>query len=158
MTSGEELKSDNLNEFLNHLDEMSRKIFWYFRYHGHARLSELTELIGASADMEVLDRLREIINPAAVEIFGKPMLEFRESSVDPLTGKKVPFHWWFSEDAKENPFFLGQGGKPLIDIFEEEDQMIIISEVSPSITFSDRVKVEQRHGILQITLKRSSAP
>ncbi|RDU24980.1 hypothetical protein [Anaerosacchariphilus polymeriproducens] len=154
MTSHEEFKIDKLNEFMNRLDEKSRKIVWYFRYHGYARLSELTKLIGASADMEVLDKLREVINPVSVEIFGKPILEFRKSGVDRITGKIVPFHWWLSDDTEENQFFLGGRGKPLVDIFEEEEQLIIISEISPTISYCDKVKVEQRHGILQITLNR----
>jgi hypothetical protein len=141
-------------QFLDRLDVKSRRIFWYFRCHGHARLAELTELIGATSDMEVLDRLREVINPAAVNIFGKPIVEFRESRMDRITGKKIPFYWWLSEDDEENQFFLGKGGTPLVDIFEEEDQLIIISEISPSIVLCDKVKVEQRHGILQITLNK----
>lgn len=154
MASEEEFRSNNLNLFLNSLDDKSRKIFWHFRCHGHARLAELTELIGASADMEVLHRLREIINPTAVEIFGRPLLEFSASRVDRTTGEKVAFHWWLLDSTQDNPFFIGEGGKPLVDIFEEEDQIIIISEISPSITVSDRVVVEQRHGILQIRLDK----
>lgn len=154
MTSEEKSQSDKLKVFLDCLDEKSKRIFWYFRYYGHARLAELTELIRASADMEVLDRLREVINPAAIGVFGNPIVEFRETKIDQITGKKILFQWWLSDDTEENTFFLGAGNKPLIDIFQEEDQLIIISEISPSITFSDNVKVEQRHGILQITLNK----
>ncbi|OYO84368.1 hypothetical protein C8E03_11438 [Lachnotalea glycerini] len=155
MTREEQFQSDNLSIFLNSLDEKSRKIFWYFRCHGHARIAELTELIGSLADMEVLDRLREVINPAAIEIFGKPILEFRESGLDRMSGKKIPFHWWLSDDLSDNQLFIGEGGKPLVDVFDEENQIVIITEISSSITLSDRVKIEQRHGIVQITLSKN---
>lgn len=146
--------SDRLNGFLNKLDEKSRKIYWHFRCHGHAKLAELTELIGAEADMEVLYRIREIINPAAIESFGEPLLEFSESRVDRNTGHKIPFHWWLTNIMEADPYFAEECTKPLVDIFDEEDQIIIVSEISPSIAVSDRVKMEQRNGILYIRLKK----
>ncbi len=144
----------NLKLFLDILDEKSRKIFWYFRYHGHVRLTELTKLIGASNDMEVLNRLREVINPTAIRIFGKPVLEFCESRVDPVTGKKVLFNWWLLEFSEDHQSLTGEEVTPLVDLFDEEDQIVIVSEVSPSITVSNKVKVEQRHGILSIRLDK----
>jgi hypothetical protein len=86
MASEEEDCCDKLNVFLDRLDEKSRRIFWYFRCHGHAKISELTELIKATSDMDVLYMLKEVINPIAFEIFGKPVLEFKESKLDPITG------------------------------------------------------------------------
>lgn len=144
----------NLGIFMNSLDEKSRKIFWYFRYHGHTRLAELTSLIGASADMEVLYRLREVINPTAVKIFGRPLLEFNESRVDFVSGEKILFNWWLTDFVEDNHSFTEEGQKPLVDIFDEEDHILIISEISPSITVSDSVKVEKRNGILNIRLDK----
>lgn len=150
----ENQSKENLSLFLDTLDEKSRKMFWYFRYHGHVRLAKLTELIRASTDMEVLYRLREVINPAAERIFGRPLLEFSESRIDRITGKKVLFNWWLSDFVEDNQLLAGEGGKPLVDLFDEDDRIVIVSEISPSITVSDRVKVEQRHGILNIRLDK----
>ncbi|MCR4435947.1 MAG: hypothetical protein QHH06_08800 [Clostridiales bacterium] len=67
---GKNRSKGDLSLFLEALDEKSRKIFWYLRDQRHARLSELTDFIGASGDMEVLCRLKEVMNPAAVRILG----------------------------------------------------------------------------------------
>jgi hypothetical protein len=156
MTSEEEKfrYQNSLNIFLNTLDEKSRKIYWYFRCHGHAKLAELTQLIGATADMEALYRIREIINPAAIKNFGKPLLEFSKSRLDRITGNKMPFHWWLSNNTKYNALFTDEFRKPLVDFFDEEDKIIIISEISPSITVNEIAAIEQRNGILYIKLDK----
>jgi hypothetical protein len=144
----------DLSRFMNVLDIQSRKIIWHLRYHGHVRLAELTGLIGASTDMETLYRLKEIINPTALKLFGRPILEFCKSRIDQKTGKRVLFNWWLRDFAEEGQPVTGEGEKPMVDVFDEEDQIVIISEVSPSLKLSDTVKIEQRHGILSITIDK----
>lgn len=154
-SSGETIQSkETLRSFLDLLDDKSKKIFWHFLCHEHVKLSELTDLIGASTDMEALHRIKEIINPAAVKIFDKPLLEFIESKIDRITGQKILFNWWLTGFLDEDIGFLEKGGKPLIDIFDEGEEIIIICEVSPSTTISDKAKIEQRHGILSIRLDK----
>lgn len=148
------IKQEALRLFMDALDEKSRKIIWYFRYHGHVRLAELTELINASNNMEVLYRLREVINPLAVSIFGRPLVYFCESRIDRVSGKKVLFHWWLLDFTENNQPQTGVGGKHALDLFDEYDHIVIVSEVSPSLTVSDRAKVEQRQGILSIRLDK----
>lgn len=148
------IKKEELRLFLEALDEKSRRLFWHFRYHGHVRLAELTELIDASNNMEVLYRLREVINPLAVSILGRPLVDFCESRLDRVTGNKVLFHWWLLDFTEDNQPQTEIGGKPALDLFDEDDHIMIISEVSPSLTVSDRVKVEQRPGILSIRLDK----
>jgi HSP20 family molecular chaperone IbpA len=145
------LKID-LDVFMKGLDIKSRKIIWYLRRYGHVKLSELTGLIRAGADMETLYRLNEVINPAAMRIFGQPLLKFYKSRIDQATGKRVLFHWWLLDTAEESYAAAGNKETPLVDIFDEEDRIVIVSEVSPSLILSDRVKVEQRNGTLSITL------
>lgn len=145
---------ENLSFLMDVLDEMSRKTIWYLLWHRHARLAELTKLTGASADMEVLARLREVINPTAVSIFGRPVLEFSASRIDHITGKKVLFHWWLLDFTEDNQPLTGEGGKLPADLFDEDGQIVIVAEVSPSISVSDMVKVEQRNGILTIRLDK----
>lgn len=150
----EQQSRENMELFMSALDEKSRKIFWYFLRHGHASLTELVDLIDASTDMEVLHRLREIINATAVEVLGAPVLEFSESKIDQLTGNKIFFSWWLINLTKGNELLALEGREHLMDIFYEEHQVIIISEMSPSIRVSDSAKVEQRNGILSITLNK----
>ncbi|MCR4435946.1 MAG: hypothetical protein QHH06_08805 [Clostridiales bacterium] len=71
-----------------------------------------------------------------------------------MTGEKVLFHWWLSDFAEDGSLPAGEGGKPLIDVFEEDDHMVVVFEVPPSVTVSGRVKVEQRHDILSIRLDK----
>ena len=143
-----------LDRLMKELDAKSRKIIWHLWCHGHVRLSELTGLIGACADMETLYRLKEVINPAAMRIFGKPLLVFYKSRIDHSTGKRVLFNWWLPDFMEEGQPVAGNREKPLFDIFDEKDRIVIVSELSPSLKLSDRVKVEQRHGIVSITLEK----
>lgn len=148
----EQQSNDSIKLFMDALDEKSRKIFWYLRWHGHAMLSELAELIDAATDMEVLHRLRGVINLEGKKIFGKPIVEFSESRVDRMTGEKLLFNWWLTD-------FEGKDGisgeeRNLADIFDEGDQMVIICEIPFSTKLSDRPKVEQNHGILSIKLDK----
>lgn len=145
---------EKLRLFIDALDEKSRKIFWYFRCHRHGSIAELTNITGASNNMEVLSRLREVINPIAVRVFGQPLVEFCKSRIDPITGKKVLFHWWLLDFAEDNQLPAGVEGKPLVDFFDEHDQIVIIAEVSPTMTISEHVKAELRQGILCIRLDK----
>ena len=122
-------RKGDLSLLVDALDEKSREILWHLWWHRHAQLDELAELIGASTDMEVLLRLREVINPVAERILGKPILEFNESKVDPVTGEKVLFSWWLLEGQ---PLAGGRGG-PLVDLFDEKDHIMIIAELPPSV-------------------------
>ncbi len=150
----EQPSKDNLSRFMNALDKQSRKIVWHLRYYGHVRLAELTGLIGASTDMETLYRLKEIINPTASKFFGRPILEFCKSRIDQKTGKRVLFNWWLYDFTQDGQSVTGEGEKAMVDVFDEEDHLVIISEVSPLLKLSDTVKVEQRHGILSITIDK----
>lgn len=146
--------TNKMSMLMDALDTQSKKIVWHLRCRGHARLSELTGLIGASADMETLFRLKEIINPAAVKILGGPLLEFHKSRIDGRTGKRLLFNWWLTDLPEEERFGAKEHGKPLTDIFDEEDRIVIVSEVSPSLRLGEGVEVEQRHGILSITIMK----
>jgi len=146
---------ENIDLFIKNLDEKSRKIFWYLWSYGHSRLSELADFIGASTDMEVLHRLREVINPLAEKIFGRSVIEFYESKIDHFTGKKVLFNWWLMDFSRDSQLLTGEeGGKPIIDFFDEENHILIITEVSPAVRVKDIAKVNQLHGILSIRLDK----
>jgi len=152
----QEAGKGDLSLLLYTLYEKSREILWHLWWQGHARLDELVELIGAATDMEVLFRLREVINPAAERILGQPIVEFRESRVDPATGEKVLFSWWLELDErttglKGRPLARRRGG-PLVDLFDEKDHIMIIAELSPSVRLTKEAETAYKNGILRIRL------
>lgn len=151
----EEQSKKNIKLFMKSLDEKSKKIFWYFRYHRHCRLSKLVKLIDASTDMEVLYILKEVINPMAVEILGQPILEFCQSRIDRLTGKKVLFSWWLLDFLEDKEAFAIERNEPLADVFDEEDQIVVVCDMPSSIEIvTDNVKIKHRNGILSIRLNK----
>jgi hypothetical protein len=140
--------------FLDQLDINNKRIFWYFGWYRHARITELTRLVGNSNDMDILYRLKEVINPLAVKVFGNPIIEFNNSKIDDVTGEKILFNWWLLNSTEDYRELHVEGSKPLIDIFDEEDRIVIISDIAPSIKVKGTAKVEQRNGIISITLEK----
>lgn len=143
---------ENIRLFMDSLDEKSRRIFWYFRWHRYAKLHELVELVDATSDMEVLSLLNDVINPTALRFFNRLALEFSECRIDSITGKKMLFSWWLLDFICNNEPLSEDGN--LVDVFYEEDKIIIVSEIPPSIKVSHSAKVEQRNGILTIRLNK----
>lgn len=153
----EEQSKKSAKFFMDSLDEKSRKILWYLRWHKHCKLSKLVKLIDASTDMEVLYILKEIINASAQEILGKPILEFNESKIDRLTGEKVLFSWWLLDYPEDEELLEVGRNEPLADVFDEGDQIVVVFDISPSIqVLEDTAKIEQRNGILSIRLDKAS--
>lgn len=148
----EQQTKENLRLFMDALDQNSKRIFWHFRWHGHTKLHELVELVNAASDMEVLNLINEVINPTAMRFFNRPALEFYEAKIDCVSGKKLLFHWWLSDFTGDKQQSADNG--KLLDVFDEEDKIIIVSEISPSLKVSNIAKVEQRHGIVSISLEK----
>ncbi len=150
----EELFENNVKMFLYELDEKSRKIFWHLRFHRHARLSQLVRLIDAPAEMDVLYRINEIINPAAVRILGAPALNFEECRFDAVSGENILFNWWLSRDI-ENENSSGAGEvKPILDLLEEGNQVVVILEYPKAAALAASASVEQRHGVICIRMNK----
>jgi len=142
------------------LDEKSREIIWHLWRHRHAPLDELAGLIGASSDMEVLCRLREVINPAAERILSTPILEFSESRIDRVTGEKVLFNWWLEFDrsvsgmeGKGRPT-VGTRGRPMVDLFDEKDRIVIVAQLPASARVVKEAEVACNNHILKISLDK----
>ncbi|MCK4732182.1 MAG: hypothetical protein KAT65_06950 [Methanophagales archaeon] len=90
-------RKNNLERFMEHIDGKSREIIWYLLRNRYAGIRDLSDLVGASADTEVLTRIREVINPTARKYLRKEIMEFKESEVDESSGKKVAFKWWLMD-------------------------------------------------------------
>lgn len=138
---------------LDALDEKSKALLLYLWWYRHADIFELRHAVKTSSDFEILHRLKDIINVRSAEILGKPIISFEESKIDPLTGKKVLFNWWFLEDAT-----LSQGDRPLIDAFEERERFVVIVQVPNTFGQFDvgNSLVEYKNGVLKITLHKES--
>jgi len=136
-------EENNFSIFMRSLDEKSREIVWYFLRNRHGGIRELAELINASVDMDVLTRVREVINPRAEDILGKSMLKFEESKIDPFTGDKILFSWWLADDL---PLQETDG---MLDVFDEEDHLLIITEL-PGVE-EDDITVKVKDDILTIS-------
>lgn len=139
-----------LAQFFDLLDEKSRAILWYLWWRRHAQISELRELISTSSDFDVLHRLKDIINEKAQQFWGKPVVSFEQSKIDPLTGDKVLFNWWFLDEV--NVPFAG-GDKPLVDVFNERDSVTVIAELPTSVEVSEP-EIDFRNGILKVKMKK----
>jgi len=101
------------------LDDKSRALVWHMLLYGHASIRELREKTRFTNDMEVLARLKEVINPAAEDLTGGPLVEFVPFRVHPATGECITFHWWLKD-------LLPPPEKWVVDVFPEEDGMRVM--------------------------------
>lgn len=114
---------EKLDKIVTKLDANSKGILWFLYENRHARIDTLAKLIEAPTHMDILLKIREIINPTAEKIIGYPILSFESSKVDRETGEKVTFSWWLAgQPHKERK-------EPLLDIFDEEDDLVVYLEL-----------------------------
>ncbi len=114
---------ETLNKIVTELDADSKGILWFLYEHRHARIDTLAKLIEAPTHMDILLKIREIINPTAEKIIGYPILSFESSKIDRETGEKVTFSWWLAgQPHKERK-------EPLLDIFDEDADLIVYLEL-----------------------------
>jgi len=107
--------SKDLERLISSLDMRSREIVRYLMGKRYAGIRELSKFIDVDSDMEILSKIREVINPAASQILNYPLLVFHHSKIDPLTGGKVLFKWWISENVDTSI------DKVLVDLFKDEE-------------------------------------
>jgi HSP20 family molecular chaperone IbpA len=144
--SGSPLDTMNMNQFMSELDENSRQITAHLLRERHAEIRKLADLIYASSDMEVLIRIKEIINPKAQKIIGAPLITFERSKIDPSTGEKIAFSWWLNEELIDNT-----RDDKLLDILDEKNALRIIA----SLPLEEKdVKVEVKEKFLIISGKK----
>ena len=114
---------ETLDKMVTELDADSKEILWFLYEHRHARIDTLAQLIEAPTHMDILLKIREIINPTAEKMIGYPILSFESSKVDRETGEKVLFSWWLAgQPHKERE-------DPLLDIFDEDAELIVYLEL-----------------------------
>ncbi|MDI6892511.1 MAG: Hsp20/alpha crystallin family protein [Actinomycetota bacterium] len=119
------INKETVNGVAEELDPISQEILWYLWQNGHGTIDELTELVSAPTHMDILFRIREVINPTAERIIGNPILSFEKSRIDPETGEKILFNWWLVGREQS-----GEGRKEtLLDVFDEGDHLYVVMEL-----------------------------
>lgn len=122
-----EIDQETVDTVMQELDPQSRDIVGYLWENRHATIDELAELTAAPTHMDVLLKIRGVINPTAERIIGSPILAFQRSRVDPLTGEKVLFSWWVIAPAR-----VAEGARSglLVDVFDEGDRIDVVAELA----------------------------
>lgn len=120
------IDEETVNQVAEELDSVSQEILWYLWRNGHGTIDELAELVSAPTHMDVLLRIREVINPAAEKIIGNPILSFEKSKIDPDTGEKILFSWWLVGREQSGE----RRKEALLDIFDEGDYLHVVMELS----------------------------
>jgi len=139
----------DLGKILDLLDEKSRQILWYLWWNRHAEIDELVELTKAHSDMDILLRIKGVINPAAQDVLGRELVRFENARIDPVTGEKVLSSWWLEEGS-----LLGRRREPLVDIFEENGHIAIIAQLPASLDLAGEAQVESKDGVLRIRVAK----
>ena len=149
-----ETDKKGLAQFLHSLDEKSRAILGYLWWHRHAEIAELRNIGDTADDSEVLYRLKEVINGKSQNLWGKPIVGFEQAKIDPLTGEKILFSWWYLD---QEDVLVSNVDSALVDVFNEKDSVIIIAQLPAAV---DRTSpdIQFKHGILRIKFKKSDSP
>lgn len=120
-----EIDQDGIDKTARELDTQSRSILFFVWQNRHATINELASLYDAPNHMDVLHRIRNIINPTSQRVIGVPALAFERSRIDEPTGEKVLFSWWIIGNNKREK----DKEQSLLDIFDEGDHLNIILEL-----------------------------
>jgi len=130
-----EIDQEAIAKIAEELDTESRNILLCVWQNRHAPIDELARVYNAPNHMDVLHRIKEIINPTSQKVTGFPVLTFERSKVDGFTGEQVMFNWWIVGDSKvsvRNGSTFGakeDKEQSLLDVFDEEGYLNVIMEL-----------------------------
>jgi len=119
------MDQEGIDKIIKELDAESQSILLFIWQNRHATINELFSLCNALNHMEVLNRIRNIINPVSQRVTGFPVLVFERSKINESTGEKVLFSWWVIGGGK----LKEEQDEALLDIFDEGDYLNIIIEL-----------------------------
>jgi len=121
------IDQEMLDNVLQQLDPLSQELVSYLWRNRHATIVELADLIDAPSHMDVLLRIKGVINPTAEKVIGSPLLVFKKSRVDDETGEMVLFSWWLIARTviKETDQRATR-----VDIFDEGDKIDIVADLT----------------------------
>lgn len=141
---------EDLSQLLEILDGKSRAILWHLWWHRHAEISQLRDVINARSDFEVLHRLKDVINERARGLWARPIVGFEQSKIDPDTGEKVLFNWWFRGEGE-----IADTEQALVDVFNEEDGITVIAQLSTSVDVA-HPDIQLKNGVLKLRFCKRS--
>jgi len=123
------IDQEMLDSVLEQLDPYSQELVSYLWQNRHATIIEMADLIDAPTHMDVLLRIKGVINPTAEKVIGSPLLVFEKSRVDDETGEIVLFSWWLIART-----VLKETGERAtrVDIFDDGDRIDIVADLSGS--------------------------
>jgi len=121
-----EINQEMLDSVLEQLDPQSQEIVSYLWQNRHATIVELADLIDAPTHMDVLLRIKGVINPTAEKVIGSPLLVFEKSRVDE-TGEVVLFSWWL---IGRTVIKEAEQRATRVDIFDEVDRIDIVADLT----------------------------
>jgi len=120
-----QINQEGIDKIIKELDPQSQSILLFIWQNRHATIGELASLYNAPNHMDVLHRIRDIINPTSQRLIGFSVLVFERSKVDESTAKLVMFNWWIIGGDKLEK----DKDEALLDIFDEGDHLNIIMEL-----------------------------
>jgi len=122
-----EINQEMLDNVLEQLDPQSQELVSYLWRNRHATIVELADLVNAPTHMDILLRIKGVINPTAEKVIGCPLLIFERSRIDDETGEMVLFSWWLiSRTVMEE---TGERATR-VDIFDEEGSIVLVTDLS----------------------------
>ena len=122
----ERIEEEHLAKVAQPLDPASGEIIWYLWENRHAKIEELRQLLGESSHMNVLTRIKEVVNPMARKMLGRPLLVFERSRIDHITGQTVLHSWWLCKEAERRQ----AQERRSVDILDEGDHVTVILELA----------------------------
>ena len=157
------VSADDIERIAGELGPESRSILLYIWEKRHATIQELSKLYDAPNHMEVLHRIRNIINPVSEKVMGFPILVFERSRIDPVAvyghdqrnlvnmyerskgdpkgREKVLFSWWIIGERAAKK----ESVEPLMDLFDEEDHIVFLIELKGVEEKEIEVKIDGDH-------------
>jgi HSP20 family molecular chaperone IbpA len=122
------VREEQVRELAATVAPRGARILWYLWERRHADIEELTRLVGAPPDLDILALLDEEINVNACRLFGRPMLVFKEQAIDPTNGRRVFFRWWLerTDEVADAPPVTLDSASPFVDIHDEGETLLVV--------------------------------
>jgi HSP20 family molecular chaperone IbpA len=140
------LKARDVAEVARLVDRGSAELLWHLWKNRHHTLDELRAMVDETSHMGVLARIREVINPTAIYVLGKPILVFERSRIDHVTGERVLHSWWLNEEPAGDTADTYE----FIDVLDEGDHFLVLVEL-PGACEED-IRVEAGDGRLSVAV------
>jgi len=126
------IDEDGIRQVLEQLDSDSQEILGFLWRKKHANIDELASLCPTLNHMDILSKIRGIINPTAERLLGCSLLTFERSKKDDQTGKITTYSWWVTGKIQPKEEFE----KPIVDIFDDVDYLSLVTEL-PGVKAED---------------------